>query len=78
MAPVTGFTRSCHLDRGRLHGERQLTGAARLPGRPPLLLRLWRQSARRRLRRQSAGGFSVMAIVPVKISSLTMKAIAVM
>ncbi len=31
-----------------------------------------------RLRRQSAGGLSVKAMVPVKISSLTMKAIAVM
>jgi hypothetical protein len=44
-------------------------GTARLPraGRPSYG-RLWRQSA---------GGCSVMAMVPVKISSLTMKAIAV-
>ena len=42
--------------------------AARLSGGPPLLSPAWRQFA---------GGFSVMAMVPVKISSLMMKAIEV-
>ena len=53
----------------RLHGHRYLKGATACTGRAAPLVAVFG--------RQFAGGRSVMAMVPVKISSLMMKTIAV-